>query len=377
MPVELKDSFTSTGQKFFAHQEAMKSLQNGKGMPITCHVIPTDTCQHTCAMCSVATREGNILAMREIEGFLDQLVPLGLKSVIISGGGNPILYRCKETKSDFNDLVDMIHGKGLELGLISNGAPMKEYPDGRTSWKMVRPETLDKFTWIRISMSGLDHDERTVYVPDIDPNKTTLGFSYVYHDIYHEKNETHHGKVATPEEVIEPGQKIEMAIDRIPWLTEQFKHYVGKHSPTYLRLLPNCNQPALIDERCELLRSVANEVDPTVAFVQYKKPKAPHACYLGYIHPVLNSDGFIFPCDSTVLAAAAINRHNHKFDTPWRVCHWTEIGEYFSRPVKSMVDSQRLCAGCVFNISNAILERVVEGGDFTPPETPVLHQNFV
>ncbi len=96
--MNLINDFTSTGSKFFFHQNAMQNLRDGKGVPITTHLMPTDICQHTCAFCSVATREGNVLTMSEMKAYLEQLVPLGLKAVIISGGGNPLLYNWHDNK---------------------------------------------------------------------------------------------------------------------------------------------------------------------------------------------------------------------------------------------------------------------------------------
>jgi hypothetical protein len=105
-------TFTSTGAKMFAHQQAMTNLRNGKGQPIVTHLMPTDVCQHSCAFCSVQTREGNVLPLSVMRGYLELLVPLGLKAVIISGGGNPILYRCPDTKVGFDALVEMVAGFG-------------------------------------------------------------------------------------------------------------------------------------------------------------------------------------------------------------------------------------------------------------------------
>lgn len=391
----LKSQFTSDASKFFLHQEVMASLRNGKGMPIVSHIMLTDRCQDTCAFCSVATRDGGSLTMTQVKEYLDQLVPMGLKAVILSGGGNPILYRCNETKADFNEAVDLIKSYGLEIGLITNGMPMKDYKGEwrgmtcrvsddywqlRKSWKSVRPDTLDQCTWIRISMSGLDHERRVVEVPDIDPDKTTLGFSYVYHDKYIEPLEENHGKVSTLTDIRTPlvdgDGRTELGKDRLPWLTEQLKGYVERYNPVYLRLLPNCLEPSRIPERCADLQVMADEINPSVAFVQMKPPKAPKRCFLGYVHPVLNSDGQVFPCDSVCLANAAL-RGEHKFASPWAICKWNEIGEYFSRPVKSMVDSERLCAGCVFHGSNDVLASVVDGGESPYPEQQFTHPNFV
>jgi len=371
----LINDFTSTGSKFFYHQEAMQNLREGKGTPITTHLMPTDICQHTCAFCSVATREGNVLTMAAMKEYLDQLIPLGLKSVIISGGGNPLLYKCPETKVGISELITFVKGLGLEIGMITNGMPMKHDDNGRLVWRNLTGEAMDMLTWVRISMSGLDHKEKEVYVPQIDNNKTTLGFSYVYHDIYHEPLDKNHGKVSTLEDLISPVNKLEIEYGekRLPWLTEQLKYYVDSYSPTYLRLLPNCLEVERIAGRCDELQKIANIINPDVAFVQYKPPAAPNICLLGYSHPVLNSDGYVFACDSCVLNAKA----EHKFANPWRVCHGSEVSKLYENPVKSLVDCQNLCPGCVFTRTNNLLEQVYNGMETPMPEAAPTHPNFI
>ncbi len=398
----LKDAFTSTGAKFFAHQEAMRKLQNGQGQPIVTHVMLTDVCNHSCAFCSVQARAGDSLPFEDVMNYLDILRRFGLKAVILSGGGNPILY--KNEWHDFNDVVEAIHSMGLEIGLITNGMPLTKYEwlhEGagltyRESWKIIRPETLDKLTWVRISMAGLDHVENEVYVPDIDPSKTTLGFSYVGHDIYVEPADPHHGKVSTRADLLSGDKAPERPFEsRIDELIDSITHYARVYQPKYVRLLPNCLEPELISRRCEQLEAMASVInsrlhetylateEPSIlalksdyapVFVQHKPPKAPHACYLGYIHPVLNCDGYVYPCDSCVLNEAA----GHQFANPWRICHWKDIASIYEKPVRSLIaDPGTLCPGCVFTQSNEQLRGVVEGGSFSPPEVTPEHVNFV
>lgn len=377
----LNDTFTSTGHKFFAHQEAMTKLQNGKGQPVVTHIMLTDVCNHSCAFCSVQARVGDSLPFADIMSYLDILQGYGLKAVILSGGGNPILY--KNGGKTFNDVVETIWRRGLEIGLITNGMPMytfyggdPNYPEWiRRSWKAVPPPTLDMLTWIRISMSGLDHEEREVYVPDIDPSKTTLGFSYVGHDIYLEPKDPHHGKVSTRADLLSGDRAPDLPFEaRIEKLTEQIGRYVKKYNPRYVRLLPNCLEPSLIPRRCEQLEEMAKAINPNIVFVQQKPPKAPHACYLGYIHPVLNCDGYVYPCDSCVLNESA----NHQFANPWRISHWKDIASIYERPVRSLIaDPKITCPGCVFTNSNEILRGVVEGGSFEAPSQTPEHRNFV
>ena len=399
---QLNDTFTSTGHKFFAHQEAMEGLRDGRGYPIVTHVMLTDTCQHTCAFCSVQSRVGDSLYYDCVLDYLDILREYGLKAVILSGGGNPILYRCKQSGKDFNDVVDAIHARGLEIGLITNGVKLREYifspnrdvpirikgncPPNfykRMSWATVSPYTLDKLKWIRISMAGLDHAEREVCVPDVDPDKTTLGFSYVAHDVYDAPEDPHHGKVSTRGDLLDLGVREHRPAwtfeSRIEELRDQFIAYCERHQPRYLRLLPNCLEPSLIQQRCDQLQAVADVVNHrlrrNVVFIQNKPPRAPRACYLGYVHPVLNSDGYVYPCDSCVLNEAA----GHQFANPWRVCHWSEVRKLYEQPVRSLIaDPARTCPGCVFPKSNEVLESVVLGtANLTPPEGTVEHVNFV
>lgn len=394
--MSLQNSYVSTGEKFFAHQEAMTNLRNGRGQPITCHIMATDVCNHSCAFCSVQHRAGDVLPFDDIVGFVDILLRYDLKSVILSGGGNPILYKCKKTGKDFNDVVSAIHDRGLEIGLITNGMPLRPYgwtvgggdgsllppiDDVRRSWMTVRPETLDKLTWVRISMSGLDHQEREVYVPEIDPSKTTLGFSYVAHDLYKEPADPHHGKVSRQLDLIsrdKHSEPDEFFDHRRNELTQQISWYAKQHRPRYVRLLPNCLEPELIAGRCEDLRGMAMEINRVVmrdvAFVQYKPPAPPHACYLGYVHPVLNCDGWVYPCDSCVLNEAA----GHTFANPWRICRWDEVAQIYEQPVRSLIaDPKTTCPGCVFTHSNEVLRSVVEGRADLSQRFEGEHPNFV
>lgn len=402
MNAPLADTFTSRGNKFWNHPEALEGLRNGSPKPVVSHIMLTDVCQHTCAFCSVATRDGNSLTREQIKGYVEQLLPLGLKSIILSGGGNPILYKEKLTPNmvdgfdanplvpwNFNDVVDYLHGKGLEIGVITNGMPLVDYtewipgngggniPINRKSWKTVRPQTLDKLTWLRISMSGLDHAEGVVYVPDINPDKTTLGFSYVAHDIYEVPEEPNHGKVSTLEDLaaFRPIDSVAPRTfeDRYGTIRDQIAAIVERHKPTYVRLLPNCLEVSRIPDRCDKLRAMAASIDPNIVFVQFKPPEAPPACWLGYLHPVLNSDGYVYPCDSCVLNKSA----GHKFAEPWRMCKWDEIGTLYSKPARSLIKNPAgTCPGCVFTASNKLLQTIVDGAPLQAP-SEVQHPNFV
>lgn len=366
----LLQEFTSTGSKLFWHQEAMQQLRDGKGVPIVTHIMPTDVCNFKCAFCSVQHRVGDSLRMEQIVDYLGQLVPLGLKSVILSGGGNPILYR--DGKHDFNSLVEYIFGLGLEIGVISNGMPLVE-EGGRMTWKGIRVATLDKLKWVRISLAGWDHPQDRCDTPDLDPSKTALGGSYVFHDIYDEPADKKHGRVSTEFDVVTHGGKVTLGMDRLPKLKQQMKEWSDRYHPRYVRLIPNCLEPSLIPERARVLDELAREIDPSVFFVQSKIPQQPHACYKGYGHPVANCDGWVYACDSVVLQRTA----NHKFGSAWRMCKMSEIGDYFSKPIRPNVPNN-ICPECVFHRQVDLIADIVENGTATPIPVgpPPEHVNF-
>lgn len=384
---ELKTSFTSTGEKLFFHQSAMQALRDGSGKPIHAWLAAHDLCNHKCTFCSVGERAGDTLSFNVIKPYFETLANLGLKAVTLSGGGNSILYKCKETGADFNDLVDFLYGLGLQIGVITNGMPMKEYYDCkmsnpasanvRKSWKSVHPGTLDKMTWCRISMSGLDHNhkEQEVFVPDFDHSKTTLGFSWIMSDSYEEPSHKH-GWVSTPEDIRTPMEKRKVVIgtDRLPWIEEQIAGYVAKHNPAYVRLLANCLQPQLIAERHQMLTEMAYRIDPAVVFSQSKPPYQPRKCFKVLPHPCLNADGWVYPCDSTVLNRDA----GHKFGSRWRICRAERIGELYANP-KAFDMPENMCENCVFAPQVDMLYDIVVNGMETPiPDGPMPeHHNFV
>lgn len=395
----LNTNFTSTGEKLYHHIEAMQALRDGSGKPIHAWLASHDLCNHRCSFCSVGERAGDVLDFLAIKAYFTTLTELGLKAVTLSGGGNSIIYRCKETGADFNDLVDFLYGLGLQIGVITNGMPMKDYPweqpipsiarqvketgkyppgmgGTRRSWKAVRPETLDKMTWCRVSMSGLDanHKEQEVFVPDFDRSKTTLGFSWIMSDSYEEP--THkHGWVSTPEDIVTemPNRKVVYAVDRLPWIEEQIRHYVEKYDPGYVRALSNCLQPALIPERHRMLSEMAERINPQVVFSQFKPPRQPQKCWKVLPHPCLNADGWVYPCDSVVLNQSA----GHKFGSAWRICRWDQIADLYANP-KAFNMPDGICPGCVFSDQVDLIHEVVNGAATSVPAGPVPeHVNFV
>lgn len=220
-------------------------------------------------------------------------------------------------------------------------------------------------------MAGLDanHPEQEVYVPDLDPEKTSLGFSWIMADLIEEPSHKH-GWVSTPEDIRTPmeNRKVVLATERLPWIEDQIRFYVEKYDPIYCRFLCNCLQPDLIPERHRMLSEMATRIDGSKCFSQMKPPRQPNKpCAKIFPHPVLNCDGFVFPCDSTVLQRTA----GHKFGSAWRVCRWDEIGELYANSIRQVIPNN-ICPQCVFADQVDLIGAIIEGA-----ETPVLSQEPV
>lgn len=116
----------------------------GKNVPpITVMICPTDRCHHECPRC-VGGRVG-VENLQNMQGIVEQLANYGTKSLVISGGGEPILNR--ETP----EIIEFARNKGLDVGLITNG-------DVRLSEsKMIK--IIKNSHWIRISMDGSNPEE--------------------------------------------------------------------------------------------------------------------------------------------------------------------------------------------------------------------------
>ena len=92
---DLTQKYSTWGDKLLQHTDVLHSIQKDKIFkPITIQLSPTETCSSGCPFCSVAERPlKSYLPMVKIRKVLDDFKYLGAKSVEITGGGEPMLYR--------------------------------------------------------------------------------------------------------------------------------------------------------------------------------------------------------------------------------------------------------------------------------------------
>lgn len=298
--MELEQQFTSTIAKLLHQSDRFKEWESGILRPISLQLAPTDRCNLNCDFCSVKKRDGDELSFNKICSAVTKLKLMGLKTVELTGGGDPTMYK------DIEALIWFLHANVLECGFITNGIRLFK----------ISQHCLDTLSWIRISMNCLD------YVDDIDippiAESTTLGFSYVVNDRMTEDTVT----------------KILNKMDEV--------------NVEYLRLVPNCLSEDTIKSSEEMITRFGLFDNPKV-FYQQKSRQVPHHCRIGYLKPYLNADGYFYHCSANPLI-------DRKFHPDFRMGRIDEIDKIWSEPYTAF-DTRACQEGkCFFKEHNDFLD---------------------
>ncbi len=152
--------------------------------PISINLDLTSACNFSCSFCvdSGLINAGKQLGFEEIKGLIDTLHSYGLLSVILIGGGEPTLH------PDFERSVAYIKGKGLQIGIATNGSRLEKVE--------AIVDRLEGKDWIRISIDAAEEEtfkelhhprsvlslsrilERAKRIKEKNP-RASLGYSYV------------------------------------------------------------------------------------------------------------------------------------------------------------------------------------------------------
>jgi MoaA/NifB/PqqE/SkfB family radical SAM enzyme len=344
--------YTSTGIKFWRHQQQMFNYKSGDpNTVISTHISPEGTCNLKCPYCSVTHRDTHSrLDLDTIKRYVLNLKKRGLKAVILTGGGEPTAYK------HFNELIRWIKSENLSVALITNGTLTNKVDDD--VWAL--------FSWIRVSINVFGKWVQKISLPTekIDFEKTVVGCSMVY-TVEHELSD-------------------EIMNDRVA-LLQKAAIVADNCGAKYIRLLPNC----LLDQY-DLLRqhksldNTLHQIDDKRFFHQYKIHGAPQCskCHQSYFRPYLSEEihaltgkpGTVYPCDSVVL-----NDGYQHFAQEYQLCHADDILDYIDGNVKQSFDAKTRCTGCVFTENVNMLDDWVSGkiNKFDDFDNELMHEEFV
>jgi len=117
-------------------------------------ISPTDVCNQKCGWCFTVTARASKYSLSPdlLRKYIDEFISKGGISVVISGGGEPLLYKAiYEEISEFDGLsiLNYCIKKRLVVGLITNGANLK---------KVTKSVDIKKLAFIRISLDSLSEE---------------------------------------------------------------------------------------------------------------------------------------------------------------------------------------------------------------------------
>jgi len=332
MSINPLETFTSTGRKYLHQPQMIEGIRRGIPSPVSLQVSPTNKCQLRCVFCSVDKRDLSLeWEPEDLKSMILKFRSLGIKTVEFSGGGDPTAYK------PLPQIVAYCKIIGLQIGMITNGVALDRLPR----------ETLEAFSWIRISMVTLDYHE-SVKIPQPWPENTVLGMSYVV------------------------GQINYTGTDR-PFSQSDYDglkkvaDYARRYNAKYVRVVPECltGSEELMAKIHEKWRPIVEEIGEPLFFQTHKWQKQAKHCWMDMIKPWAHSDGYIYPCNSVSLNTEA----RRDFDPKWRLCHWTQIENYYEgRGSESLPFVKQLCDQCSFTQNNQIIADLTE---------PMVHEDFV
>ena len=172
---EKTQKYSTWGDKILQHTDVLYSIQyEDKFKPVTIQLALCEICDSDCPFCSVAARPlKSYIPWEKLTKMLEDFRKLGAKSVEITGGGNPLLYRDKDAKKDINDVIAFAGELGYNIGIITNTERID---------KRIKPEVHKYIDWLRISLIKLDEGKEPEDYKFGEFPIEKLGFSYIIYD---------------------------------------------------------------------------------------------------------------------------------------------------------------------------------------------------
>jgi len=351
----LTQHFTTWGDKLLKHPDVLLSIQEQRQFkPITIQLAPVEVCESDCPFCSVAARPLNrYLPFDKLSKCLEDFRSLGAKSVEITGGGNPLLYRDRKSGENINDIIRVAAELGFDIGIITNSHNLG----------VLNPELYDSINWIRVSLIKLDEGK--------DPEdynfggfpETKLGFSYIIYETGGLPDTlSRTGKAYT-------GTGVE-SIRRIARLVELHP------GVKFVRIAGNClikgNNAVTRDKYKDVIEAIDEHGKFFIKDIGDNDSPFNDGCYVGMIRPYIapspkTDDYMVYICSSHVL-------NTRTYDLAYALCKtedvlptWAKMNERFAREgfpyeVKGNGGQnwRESCRFCYYKNNNQLLHTVAQ-----------------
>ncbi len=144
--IVMAENIRMDSHKLIYHPDVVARWMKGENIyPIEIEISPSGACNHRCVFCAVdyIGYHPDFLDKNIILRDISQMSKKGLKSVICSGEGEPLLNK------DMADIANGIKAYGVDVAMSSNGALFT---------KEKAQECLGAFTWIRFSIASMEEE---------------------------------------------------------------------------------------------------------------------------------------------------------------------------------------------------------------------------
>lgn len=140
----MSENIRMDSHKLIYHPDVVARWLKGENIyPIEIEISPSGACNHRCVFCAVdyIGYQPNFLNKDIILRDVTQMSQKGLKSVICSGEGEPLLNK------DMPDIANGIRACGVDVAMSTNGVLFT---------KEKANDCLKAFTWVRFSVASME-----------------------------------------------------------------------------------------------------------------------------------------------------------------------------------------------------------------------------
>lgn len=318
-----QQSYTASNIVPWKIAQADGIVANGFIRPVHVQFYPTNLCNLSCSWCSCAGRNRSLsLPKEDIEPMIRMFVFLGMKSVTITGGGDPLMYPYIDA------LLHTLSRYKVAIGMVTNGTLLHV---------KLRPELTKRIEWMRISVGDGREISSNYFKHLAQIIKRTSHIDYAFS--YVVTNEPDYEQI---------GRILEFA---------------EKQSFTHVRLVTD-----LIDiKNAEDMKTVKQQLQnmPGEQLVIYQDRKQHTSgfkrCLISLLKPLVGPDGMIYPCCGVQYA---LPEPCKDLEPSMSMGHWRKFPELSIS--QNAFDGSK-CVVCYYEHYQSLLEQMsmrLEHGDF-------------
>jgi MoaA/NifB/PqqE/SkfB family radical SAM enzyme len=318
--------------KVLCYSNEIKKILKGKiPSPITVNIDLSNICNHNCIWCFSREYNANnpaIMKKELIDKIVNDLISLKTKSVILSGGGEPL------TNPNFEYAISLLTKHNISVGLNTNGELLHK----------INLESIYKLTYARISLDGgkkthhklhdtNDQDSFNKVLENIKricqskPQSLTIGVGFLVHDL-------------NVDEILETCELVKRI--GINYFEVRPIKYNDLSEKNKLKLKQ-------INDECLTLQDISFKV----YFVMHKESNKEiqrtqkNTCYMCKMVSAISPDGKVYPCCELRGRNELADLNNESFAEFWN-------SERHKEQLNQIDFSQ--CPACKFSKQNKIIE---------------------